>query len=56
MDVVIDKNTYERRKEMISIPIKLKLDEKGYLDRECPNEQCLYKFKINMEDWENNVS
>lgn len=41
---------------MISIPIKLKLDEKGYFDRECPNEQCLFKFKINMEDWENNVS
>lgn len=41
---------------MISIPIKLKSDEKGYFDRECPNEQCLYKFKINMDDWENNVS
>lgn len=37
---------------MVSIPIKLKSDEKGYFDRECPNEECLYKFKINMEDWE----
>ena len=40
----------------INIPIKLKSDDKGYLDRECPNENCLYKFKINIEDWENIVS
>lgn len=41
---------------MINIPIELKSDEKGYFDRECPNEECLYKFKINMEDWKNKVS
>lgn len=41
---------------MIKIPITLRSDEKGYLDRECPNEDCEYTFKINMEDWENKVS
>lgn len=41
---------------MIKIPITLKSDKKGYLDRECPNEDCEYTFKINMEDWENKVS
>jgi len=41
---------------MIDIPITFHSDEKGYFDRECPNENCLYKFKINMEDWENKVS
>ena len=41
---------------MINIPIEIISDEKGYFDRECPNEQCLYKFKINLEDWKNIVS
>lgn len=31
-------------------------DEKGYLDRECPNENCLFNFKVNLEDWGNKVS
>lgn len=38
---------------MINIPIELKSDEKGYFDRECPNEECLYKFKVSMQDWKN---
>ncbi|WP_455539118.1 hypothetical protein [Terrisporobacter sp.] len=42
--------------ENINIPITIKSDKKGYLDRQCPNEECLYNFKINMEDWENKVS
>ena len=40
----------------MNIPIKIESDEKEYFDRECPNEECLYKFKINMEDWKNKVS
>lgn len=41
---------------MISIPITLHSDEKGYFDRECPNEECLYTFKVLMKDWEEKVS
>ena len=41
---------------MISIPITFNSDEKGYFDRECPNEDCLYTFKILMKDWEEKVS
>ena len=41
---------------MISIPVTLHSDEKGYFDRECPNEDCLYTFKILMKDWEEKVS
>lgn len=41
---------------MISIPITLRSDEKGYFDRECPNENCLYTFKIKLKDWEEKVS
>ena len=39
----------------MNIPIKLISDAKGYFDRECPNENCLYTFKINMQDWEEKV-
>lgn len=40
----------------MEIPIKLLSDEKGYLDRECPNDNCLYTFKINMQDWSDKLS
>lgn len=40
----------------MNIPIKLISDAKGYFDIECPNENCLYTFKINMQDWEEKVS
>lgn len=40
----------------ISIPITLHSDEKGYFDRECPNEDCQFTFKILMKDWEEKVS
>lgn len=41
---------------MINIPVTFNSDGKGYFDRECPNEDCLFTFKINMEDWEEKVS
>lgn len=40
----------------LEIPVTLQSDRKGYFDRECPNENCLYTFKINMNDWEEKVS
>lgn len=40
----------------MDIPITIKSDSKGYFDRECPNENCLYTFKIKMQDWEDKVS
>lgn len=43
-------------KDIINIPITILSDEKGYLDRECPNKNCLYNFKVLMEDWQNKVS
>lgn len=41
---------------MDSISITIQSDEKGYFDRECPNENCLYMFKVHMSDWKNNFS
>lgn len=40
----------------MEIPITLLSDEKGYFDRECPNKNCLYTFKVYMEDWKEKVS
>lgn len=40
----------------MDIPLKILSDEKGYFDRECPNIECEFLFKILMEDWENKVS
>lgn len=40
----------------MEIPITFLSDEKGYFDRECPNENCLYRFKVHMDDWKEKVS
>ena len=40
----------------MEIPITIHSDGKGYFDRECPNENCLYTFKINMQDWKEKIS
>lgn len=41
---------------MISIPVSFRSDEKGYIDRKCPNPDCSYMFKVLMKDWEEKVS
>ena len=35
------------------ISISIDSDSKCYLDKECPNEECLYKFKVFEDDWRN---
>lgn len=40
----------------MEIPMKILSDEKGYLDRQCPNKNCLFKFKVNMDDWKEKIS
>ena len=40
----------------VQIPITLCSDAKGYLDRECPNPNCQYTFKIKLDDWKTKVS
>jgi uncharacterized Zn finger protein (UPF0148 family) len=39
----------------MSIPIQLELDEAGYLDRKCHDEQCGTDFKVLFEDWRDKV-
>ena len=40
----------------ISIPVEFTSDEKGYYDRQCPNDKCEFVFKIYMEDWKDKIS
>lgn len=40
----------------MEIPITISSDEKRYFDRECPNEKCLFNFKIKLQDWKEKVS
>lgn len=37
----------------LSVPIEY--DEDGYLDRECPSEECLFQFKVLGDDWAQKV-
>ena len=41
----------ERQPIKYSFPIEV--DEDGYIDKECPNEECLFQFKVNNDDWKN---
>jgi hypothetical protein len=34
----------------ISVPINA--DKEGYLDKECPNTECMFQFKVLEDDWE----
>lgn len=36
-----------------TVSIAIETDEKGYLDRQCPAEDCEFIFKVNSEDWSN---
>lgn len=39
-----------------TISIPLQADPKGFVDRECPSEQCLFTFKVHLDDWDKNPS
>ena len=43
--------TLTKLAETESISIPLEADSKGYLDKECPNEDCLFHFKIKDSSW-----
>lgn len=36
--------------QSISVPIET--DDKGYIDKQCPSEECEFLFKVNESDWE----
>lgn len=36
-----------------SVSIEIETDENGYIDKQCPSEDCEFLFKVNEEDWSN---
>jgi uncharacterized Zn finger protein (UPF0148 family) len=45
------KELEDLQRNPVSIPVKS--DGEGYVDRECPNEDCLFVFKVHQDDWRN---
>lgn len=37
--------------QMKSVSIPIETDEKGYIDKQCPSEECEFIFKVNENDW-----
>ncbi len=37
------------------IPVSIQADEDGYFDRRCHAEECLFAFKVHLEDWRDEV-
>lgn len=46
----------EEMNETTTYTMDLEIDEDGYLDKECPNPECLSKFKVYAEDWKEKFS
>jgi len=41
--------------QMMQVSVTWKSDADGYIDRECPNEKCLFPFKVHEDDWRDKV-
>ncbi len=41
----------EELKHTTTITVPIAADERGYVDRECPSEECRYQFKVLESDW-----
>lgn len=35
----------------VTVPAEIAADEDGYIDRECPSEECMFSFKVHEVDW-----
>lgn len=36
-----------------SVSVPIESDEKGYIDKQCPAQECEFMFKVNSDDWSN---
>ncbi len=43
----------EQLEEGQSVSVPIECDDKGYIDKQCPFEECEFIFKVNEEDWKN---
>jgi hypothetical protein len=55
--IVFDKMLRELKKleRGVKVPIQIPLDDKGYMDRQCPLAECEADFKVLFEDWRDKV-
>ncbi len=42
--------------EEFELPLVFQTDDKGYIDRQCPSDNCKFIFKISADDWHDRVS
>lgn len=49
-------NELKKLERGVEIPVKLPIDDDGFLDRECHSEICHAEFKVLFQDWEEKVS
>lgn len=42
-------------KDLTKVNVPIDLDKDGYIDRECPNQACLFEFKVLGQDWKDHV-
>lgn len=49
------KNVLRSLEELKQVSIPIEADADGFIDRECPSEECLYQFKVHLDDWKNIV-
>jgi len=47
------KNLIKEIKQIHHLSVPMETDEKGYIDKQCPSEECRFIFKVNEEDWAN---
>lgn len=47
--------TLKKLEQTTEVSIPIEADEKGYIDKQCPSEDCEFIFKINQDDWANIV-
>lgn len=55
MDKQTRRGPLHNMNDSYQMPIQIESDENGFIDRECPNENCLFTFKIDLHDWEDKV-
>lgn len=47
------KNLIKELEKLKSISVPIEEDSKGYIDKQCPSQECEFRFKVNKEDWKN---
>ncbi len=47
--------TLEKLEQTKQVSIPIETDEKGYIDKQCPAEECEFIFKVHQHDWANIV-